>query len=125
MHHHLYFSHPHTVGIASMSYHNGDLHNLVQGYTSPYKIYDDVIVQKEEEKVDPMKKTFYHYSKTSGLSTAYDTKDAAIAAGKKVMDSYAKAYGYNNDYTILEAVACITFPVPTFEVVDIPATTTA
>lgn len=68
--------------------------------------------QKKEENM-AMEKYFTH----SGSGTKYKTQDDATIAAKKYLDSMSKNYGSNSDIYILEAVACVTFPVPAYEVV--------
>lgn len=70
---------------------------------------------QEKEENMAMKKYFTH----SGSGTRYDTQEDATTAAKKYLDSMSKNYGSNSDIYILEAVACVTFPIPSYEVVDL------
>ncbi len=102
--------------------------NTVQTFQyAPYKwltVYDDVIykdycVQQKEET--PMKKHFTY----GGCGTKFDTKELATNAAKKQMEQYSRG-GYGTcDIAIYEAVACVTFPIPSYEVVELAATPVA
>lgn len=74
-------------------------------------------VMTQEKKEETMKKYFTH----SGSGSKYETREDAEKSAKKYMESMSKAYGTNHDVYILEAIACITFPLPAYEVVNLAA----
>lgn len=55
----------------------------------------------------------------AGSSQKFDTRADAEKAAKKYMDNCNRNYGMNGDIAIYEAIACLTFPVPSYEVVDL------
>lgn len=92
--------------------------SIIQGkfHCNNLVIYDDIELPNNKEET-PMKKHFTF----AGSSAKYDTRTDAEKAAKKYMDSCNRNYGMNSDIAIYEAVACLTFPIPAYEVVELAA----
>lgn len=103
------------VSLDDLYVRNYKHHGIVKMDPSMY--FGMAPIQQKEETQMAMKKYFTH----SGSGTRYDTQDEATTAAKKYLDSMSKNYGTNNDIYVLEAVACVTFPIPSYEVVALAA----
>lgn len=76
---------------------------------------DEPDYEEEQEGKNPMKK---HWTFT-GSSKQYETRVEAEEAAKKSLDRTIKTGMCTTDIAILEAVACVKFPIPAYEVVDL------